>query len=101
MRLHPRPDSRSSFHGSPSMAATVERQLEGYIAAIDEGLPVAEPRSNESALVTAVLLRELTGWAVSAVKARLDRWRRPHDGHPFDERLTFGRYLYDQGYIEG
>ena len=96
-------------------AGHVERELQGYLAAVDEGLPVLEPRSP---LVAAVVIGQVARWVLHTVtqseKVRgvrrtlapaSSRARRFDDSRGDPEtrgrRLGFARYLFLSGRIDG
>jgi hypothetical protein len=98
-------------------AGHVERELRGYLAAVEEGLPVFEPRSSA---VAAVVFREIVSALLHAAAVGLRAWWRglPWSGasplSPVDDesapatnppmrqrRLRFARYLFQHGRING
>jgi hypothetical protein len=96
-------------------AGHVERELQGYLAAVDEGLPVLEPRSP---LVAAVVIGQVARWLLhSVVESEKVQWARGVVAHAsnrarrLDEprgdletrrrRLGFARYLFLSGRIHG
>jgi hypothetical protein len=95
-------------------AVHVERELRGYLAAVEEGLPVLEPRSSA---VAAVVFREIASALLHAAADGVRTWwsslpwsgRLPvehgsdHTADPTmrQRRLRFARYLFYHGRIEG
>lgn len=110
------PSSTSSSHesfGYGPMADHVERELRGYLAALEEGLPVLEPRS---CLIAAVVIGQIARCLVQTATARAWRpWCIPRGAQgrnrvgasspPLGDaailRLRFARYLFNHSHISG
>ncbi len=107
--------SGAGFHGPEHIVAHVERDLQGYLAAIEEGLPVIEPKGQ---LVAALLLGEITHVILLKILSRFDALRArvlalwparstrqdEEPGSPTElpqRRRVFARYLYQRGRLHG
>jgi hypothetical protein len=64
--------STAGFHARADLVALVERDFDGYLQAVDEGLPVEEFRGPlVSTLLLAEILRPLADWAAAWLQRRL------------------------------